>query len=216
MAGPDRVNGQNKCTGANPLSVNLCLPSFKPMLSILSRCPRLLASLLLTCLMTTSLTACAKEDRMVFHSFSYHPAVDSPGVEWLDCLYGDALGTHTQHEVDIGRARRGECFNGGGEGPVGDFVYVKWRDKATQKVYEDRVDLKSRLPAVKDMRGTKIYVLIDDNQLYVYLIPDYDWNTKRNHRPADKLPNGPSGYEYLDVRTLYPDNAPPKVRGGGQ
>lgn len=216
MAGPDQVSGQNECTGANPLSVNLCLPSFKPMLSILSHCPRWLASLLLTCLMTTSLTACAREDRMVFHGVAYNPAVDSPGVEWLDCLYGDALGPHTQYEVDTGSARRGECFTGAGDMPVGDFVYVKWRDKATQKVYEDRVDLKSRLPAVKDMRGTTIYLLIYDNQLYVYLIPYQDSEDKLNRRPANKPPNGPSGYEYLDVRTLYPDNAPPKVRGGGQ
>lgn len=184
------------------------------MPSFLIDLPRWLLTLLLTCLMTTSLTACSNEDPLVFHSLSYHPDIDSPGIEWLDCLYGDSPGIHTQHEVDTGRARAGECFNGGGKSPLGDFVYVKWRDKATQKVYEDRVDLKSRLPSPKDMKGTTIYLLIDDNQLYVYLIPDTDWNTKRNHLPQGKPANGPKMVEYLDNVTLYPDNDAPQVRGG--
>ena len=97
---------------------------------------------------------------------------------------------------------------------MGDFLYVKWRDKASQQVFEDRVDLKSRLPSPKAMRGTDVYFLIDDNQLYVYLIPQQNAEGTLNRRPANKPPNGPDGYDYLDVKTLYPDNAPPKVRGG--
>lgn len=163
-------------------------------------------------LMSTQ-NACS-EDRIVFHGFSYNPAVDSPDIELLDCLYGETLGTHTAHEVQTGQARQGECFNGAGKILLGDSLYVKWRDKNTQKVYEDRVDLRSRLPSPKEMHKQDIYFLIDNNQLYVYLIPDSDWDTKRNHRPAGKPANGPDGREYLDVKTLYPDNAPPKVRGG--
>lgn len=173
---------------------------------------RLFFIVLLTLAMSTQ-HACS-EDRMVFHSLSYNFAVDSPATELLDCLYGEMLGKHTQHEVDTGLARRGECFNGGGTMPMGDFLYVKWRDKATGKEYEERVDLKSRLPSPKEMKGQTVYFLVDDNQLYVYLVPDRDWDTKRNHLPPGKPANGPDGYEFLDVKTLYPDNAPPKVRGG--
>lgn len=163
-------------------------------------------------LMSTQ-NACS-EDRIVFHGFSYDPAVDSPDIELLDCLYGETLGTHTAHEVQTGKARRGECFNGAGKILLGDSLYVKWRDKNTQKVYEDRVDLRSRLPSPKEMHKQEIYFLIDNNQLYVYLIPDRDWDTKRNHLPPGKQPNGPGSTYYLDVKTLYPDNAPPKIRGG--
>jgi len=177
---------------------------------------RWLFTVLLTCLMTTSLTACAKEDRVVFHSFDYNMPVDSPGVELLACQYGNTLGTATAQEVARGERQLDKeiCSNITGEMLIGDFLNVRWRDKTTQQVYEERVDLKGRLPSAKDMRGTTVYFLIDDNQLYVYLIPYQDYEDKLNRRPANKQPNGPDGYEYLDVKTLYPDNDPPKVRGG--
>lgn len=171
-----------------------------------------LAACLLGVVMSTQ-TACGNEQRFAFHGLSYNQAVDMPQVDILDCLYGDGLGAHTQKEVDAGQARRGECGNMFGDMPIGDFLYVKWRDKATQKEYEDRVDLKSRLPSPKEMHKKKIYFLIDDNQLYVYLIPDQDWEGKRNHLPEGHPANGPFTYRYLDVKTLYPENDPPKVRG---
>lgn len=169
--------------------------------------------LLMVSLVMSTQPACS-EDRVVFHGLDYNFAVNSPGVELLDCLYGEMLGKHTRQEVESGRARRGECFNGAGTMLLGDFLYVKWRDEATGQVYEDRVDLKSRLPSAKEMQGQTVYFLVDSNQLYVYLIPDRDWDTKRNHLPPGKPANGPDIYAYLDVKTLYPDNAPPKVRGG--
>jgi hypothetical protein len=173
---------------------------------------RLFSIFLLSLVMSTQ-HACS-EDRMVFHSLGYQYNLDSPGTELIDCLYGEMLGKHTRHEVETGQARRGECFKGGGTMPMGDFLYVKWRDKATGKEYEDRVDLKSRLPSPKDMFGQTVYFLVDDNQLFVYLIPDSDIEGKRNHLPPGKPANGPDGWDYLDVKTLYPDNSPPKVRGG--
>lgn len=161
-------------------------------------------------------SACSdgKQPQFAFHGLSYNQAVDMPGVDILDCLYGDGLGAHTQKEVDAGQARRGENCGTAGTMPIGDFLYVKWRDKATGKVYEDKVDLRKRLPSPKEMYGTDIYFLIDENQLYVYLVPHTEWGTKLNHRPDGKPANGPDGWDHLDVKTLYPDNAPPKVRGG--
>lgn len=153
--------------------------------------------------------------RFAFHSLMYDPSVDMPQVELLDCLYGNGLGVHTQREVDAGQARRGECVNGAGDMPIGDFLYVQWRDNATGKVYEDKVDLRKRLPSPREMDRTTVYFLIDENQLYVYLIPREEWDTRLNYLPPGKPANGPEGYQHLDVRTLYPDNAPPKVRGGG-
>ena len=148
----------------------------------------------------------------MFHSFAYPPPLIVPGWSgWIVCM-AMRWGLIPNTKSTSGARPRGE--RRGGERPGWRFCVREVARQNNAKVYEDRVDLKSRLPAVKDMRGTKIYVLIDNNQLYVYLIPDYDWNTKRNHRPANKQPNGPDGYEYLDVKTLYPDNDPPKVRGG--
>jgi hypothetical protein len=176
---------------------------------------RWLFTVLLTCLMTTSLTACAKEDRVVFHSFQYDLTTDSPGVDLLAFEYGDAKNeVGVRSEVKPGEITLGTRSSTAGKMPLADFLYVKWSDQSTQKVYEDRVDLKSRLPSPKDMHATKVYFLIDENKLYVYLIPQQNAEGTLNRRPANKQPNGPGGYDYLDVKTLYPDNDPPMVRGG--
>jgi len=175
---------------------------------------RLFFIVLLTLAMSTQ-HACS-EDRVVFHALSFDLDIDSPGIELLDCQYGETLGPSTAHEVATGMARKGRCINMAGSILLGDFLYVKWRDKMTGKVYEERVDLKSRLPSPKEMQGQTIYFLVDDNRLFVYLVPDRDIGGKRNHLPPGKPANGPDIYDYLDVRTIYPDNEPPKVRGGSQ
>jgi len=126
-------------------------------------------------------------------------------TEILDCKYG---------ESDAG-AGPGNCYNITGYMPVADFFYIKWRDKATGKVYEERVDLKRRILSRRKMDGATIHWLLEDNQLYVHLIPDEGSldGPPRNRRPSGKPPNGPFKYIELDVKTLYPDNAPPKVHG---
>jgi hypothetical protein len=125
------------------------------------------------------------------------------------------MGTATAQEIARGEKSLDTqgCTRGGGKMLMGDFLFVKWRNKTTQQVFEDRVELKSRLPSPKEMRGTDVYFLIDDDKLYVYLIPQQNADGTLNRRPPNQQPNGPEGYEYLDVRTLYPDNAQPKVRG---
>jgi len=135
-----------------------------------------------------------KQDRTVYHGIDR--AKNNARTEILEAQYGDSW--HTNGSVNM---------------PPADFLYVKWRDKTTDQVYEDRVDLTKRLPPFEEMYGQTVYFLVEDNQLYVYLIPDHDWNTKRNHRPRGQLPNGPYKTRYLDVKTLYPDNDPPRVRG---
>jgi len=135
-----------------------------------------------------------KEDRTVYHGIDRAPNNDK--TEILEEQYGDSW--HTSGSVNM---------------PPADFLYVKWRDKSTDQVYEDRVDLSKRLPPFQEMYGQTVYFLVEDNQLYVYLIPDHDWNTKRNHKPRGQRPNGPYKTRYLDVKTLYPDNDPPRVRG---
>jgi len=146
----------------------------------------------------------AYRKREVFHGTGYE-IMDHTKTELLDCKYGEA-------NVGLGPGR---CFNGGGRMPLPDFLYVKWRDRTTGKVYEERVDLKRRLPPPRKVEMGDIRWLIEDNQLYVHLIP-YSGNDPHNiinRRPPDKPPNGPAGTEHLDVKTLYPDNAPPRVHG---
>jgi len=150
--------------------------------------------------------AANKAKRFVDHGTDFTP-VNRAETELLDCQYGDV---HDQ----VPTFPSGLCFNVHGEMPLPEFLYVKWRDRTTGTVYEERVDLKSRLPSPRKMHRATVHWLIEDNQLYVYLIPDGgDQFTPRNLRPADKPPNGPFKTDHLDVKTLYPDNAPPRVHG---
>ena len=55
-----------------------------------------------------------------------------------------------------------------------DFLFVKWRIKATGEVLEDTVDLKRRLP--RDFSRHTVHFTVDDRQLYVYLI---GWDNKK-------------------------------------
>jgi len=134
------------------------------------------------------------QDRTVYHGIGREKNNDKTQI--LEARYGDAR--HTGGSVNM---------------PPADFLYVKWRDKTTGQVYEDRVDLTTRLPPFEEMYRQTVYFLVEDNQLYVYLIPRTEWGTKLNHKPRGQRPNGPFGYHHLDVKTLYPDNAPPRVRG---
>ena len=52
--------------------------------------------------------------------------------------------------------------------PVGEFLHVRWRVIATDTVHERRVDLRKLLP--RNMFEHAITFVIDDDQLYVYLV----------------------------------------------
>ncbi len=149
------------------------------------------------------LAACAHEPRLVDHSFGFNANWDSPDVYILDYRYGtsDTPGTRNPFEA-ASKGQSHQQIITTAEMPPGEFLYVKWRVKSTGAVYEDRVDLRSRLPA--DLRGHRIYFIVKGPQLYVYDIPP-----ENRRRPAGKPPNGPSTYDYLDVVTIYPDQPRP-------
>jgi len=148
-------------------------------------------------LLGVSMNASASDhnrERTVYHGIGR--AKNNDKTEILEAKYGDSW--HTSGTVNMRPA---------------DFLYVKWRDKTTDQVYEDRVDLTKRLPSFEEMHGQTVYFLVEDNQLYVYLIPRTEWGTKLNHKPKGQRPNGPFKTHHLNVKTLYPDNDPPRVRG---
>lgn len=159
------------------------------------------------------------KEKKVFvnHTVDANFLADAPDLEVLEFHYGEAV-------VGPGGLRRSvEPGSGGlngpsisGEIPLPDEVRVKWRDKRTEKIYEERVDMTSRLPSPKAMEETTVYFLVDqfENRLYIYLVPREDINDRSvGRRPEGTVPNGPGLTAHLDVKTLYPDNSPPKPRG---
>ena len=119
-----------------------------------------------------ALVACAataSQPKLVFHSFSFDGWTDKwyPQTELIAYSYGD------QYRMVRKTARAPEDSLGPQAGvtgpmPVGEFLYVKWRTQASGEVHEDRVDLRSLLPA--DMTRHELTFAIEGPQLYVYLV----------------------------------------------
>jgi len=142
--------------------------------------------------------------RMANHSFNFGGVgiPENPGVRILNFQYGDSKTTGTY--IEDAWLATGHVGQGGGVSgtmPVGDFLYVKWQILTTSEVYEDRVDLKSRLPSEMDQKI--IHFTIKGQQLNVYLI---EGNTSA-HFHASGAPDCPaSSYGPFRCTRIYPDH----------
>lgn len=123
---------------------------------------------------------CATGPKVVSHSFNYDGVNDkwADKVDLLAYSYGD------QYQKLIRKAAEGSTVGAqgivNGPIPVGEFLYVKWRLKATGEVLEQRVELRDRLPL--DMTDHELTFLIDGRQLYVYVV------TPRRKKSFDEPP----------------------------
>lgn len=126
------------------------------------------------------MTACATGPRAVSHAFSFDGFNDkwADKVDLLAYAYGD------QYPKLKDKAAAGSTLgaqgNVNGPIPVGEFLYVQWRVKATGEVMEQRVDLRDRLP--HDMTDHGLTFLMDGRQLYVYVV------TPRRKKSFDEPP----------------------------
>ena len=130
---------------------------------------------------------------MVFHSFQFNLDIHSPNMEVLDyqygssrqfCTYKEFEGGITQHSITGVMAR-------------GEFLYVKWRDKQSGQVFDDRVDFSGRLPV--KLTEYAVTFFVKGPQLYVYLISPPD-----DRRPST-WPKGPMRlYQHRKQYEIYP------------
>ena len=129
------------------------------------------------------LTACASGPKLVTHAFSFNGFNDkwAQSVDLLAYSYGD------QYRMVQDQAPEGKTVGAqsgvNGTIPLGDFLYVKWRVKATGEVLEQRVDLRDRLP--RDMTDHELTFVIDGRQLYVYVVTptvQTPWGKTPTHR----------------------------------
>jgi len=149
---------------------------------------------LITVIAVAVLAGCANARDVVKHGFSYHFIQDSPDAELLDYRYGTSY-YGTSELKQMGKVSQGRNVHG--DLRRGDDLYVKWRLKATGEVFEETVDLKSRLP--DDITGCEIYFMVRGPQLYIYLITS-------QKRAKDEPPNGPSKWAFRRILTIYPDS----------
>lgn len=111
----------------------------------------------------------------VTHGFEFNAKWDSPDIEVLDYEYSTRKPSKEAYAGTGGNGIAQQTGISGGF-PRGDFVYMKWRVRSTGEVFEDRVDLRSRIPG--SIKDKKIYCVIDGGQLYILLIP-FDYYTQR-------------------------------------
>lgn len=143
------------------------------------------------------LGACSTGPRVVNHSFGFDKFADSPDIHILDYHYGTYAMTRAPSWRVVGGNPQQQMSVIGGM-PVGDILYVQWRINKTGEILEDTVDLKSRLPY--DIEGKKIYFVIKEKQLNVYLIT-------KEKRPAGWPDYGKlGGYGYRKAYLIYPEN----------
>ena len=146
-----------------------------------------------------ALAGCATGPKLVPHGFNFNGWYDgwAKEVDLLEYAYGDA------YEPVRGKARDGRAagVQSGvyGSIPVGEFLYVKWRIKATGEVLEQRVDLRDRLP--RDMNEHELTFLIDGRQLYVYIVTPQDQAREVRHRTHKTWLS-----RYNVVYEIYPQN----------
>jgi hypothetical protein len=152
---------------------------------------------LVVALCSLVLIACATlGSDIVDHSFGFDTRRDAQDAAVLDYRYGNSEGALRAPDEAVRRGEELSFESWTGPMPRGEFLYVKWRDKKTKQVYEDTVDLRSRLPA--DIEGQRVYFIIKGEQLFVYLI------TKENRLPG--MPEiGPRVYRNKKVIQVYPD-----------
>ena len=155
---------------------------------------------------------------MYYHSFSFDAVVDArkyghPDVEVLDYAYGDSQEPRTRPSK-TDREMNSFFYQQSIAGPMprGEFLYVKWRVKATGEVHEDRADLRHRLPA--DITNYGIRFVINEAQLYVYAFPPYEAKDALGrvevHGGQPGAPKRGQGFwdvPYNQQHQIYPDKA---------
>ena len=113
---------------------------------------------------------CITGPRMADHEFSFDGRYDEGQWAYKDQLLEYDYGG--QYKMVRKKAAPGDYLSPShgvnGYIPVGNYLYVKWRIKATNEECEDHINLKPLLPI--DMNNYKLTFVIDDRQLYVYLV----------------------------------------------
>ncbi len=142
------------------------------------------------------LGGCASRPALVNHAFAFNAGTDSPGYEILAYRYGQGKFHTTSSDSAIrqfGRSHQATGING--PMPLGDSMYVKWRNKTTEQVFEKSFRLKPLLP--KDMTRKEIYFVVAEEDLFVYLVDPVP-------RPKEWPIVGPKKFQYEKVHQIHP------------
>ncbi len=147
------------------------------------------------------LTACAGISvsssgitRWAYYTMEFH-RWDRPTTTVIDYQYSANGKVFVQWDRALLAAGR---YSGGGGRtgwyPIPDKLYVKWKLDATNEVFEETVDLRSRLPF--QMEEKQLYFLVWDKELHVYF-------STGPYRPVNN---------HCKPLAYYKENGPPVTR----
>lgn len=107
--------------------------------------------------------------KQVNHVFQYDGIFDkwAENVDLLEYQYGDQY-QKTQRKAGPNESALGPRAGVIGSMPVGTFLYVKWRVKASGRTFEERVDLQALLP--RELTDRRITFVIEGERLRVFLV----------------------------------------------
>lgn len=123
---------------------------------------------------------------------------DNPDVQVLDYWYGQSE-KDTLIRMPAFRIKQGipnQADSSAGLTERGDYLFVKWKDKKTGDIFDEKADLRYRLP--NDITDTKVYFIVKENKLFVYLV------TYKPKAP-DEVAVGPSKYWDSKNYLIYPN-----------
>ncbi len=175
------------------------------------------AKLLMIVMGTCMLMACGHSmtigeqwGKVVNHGFEFDVRKDSPGIDILDYEYSTRKPSKEAY-LGIGGSSIAQWNGIYGGFPVGDFIYMKWRIRSTGEIFEDRVNLRGRLPS--DMTDQQIYCVIDAEILYIFIISsetrkkiskdELDKYEKISYKPIERMLN--KTLTFKNIRQIYPD-----------
>ncbi len=134
-------------------------------------------------------------ERWAHYTFEFDERGEDTGIKVLDWKLGDAP-LSFMHAPISGPVPQTD--NATGKMPVADFLYFKWRVLSTGRIYEDKLDLRSRLPS--DMNDKTLHFAVEGSQLIVYLIFN-----KEGNKPGS--PDCPVHlYFHNKCTRIYPDH----------
>jgi len=148
--------------------------------------------------------------KVVNHGFEFDIRKDSPGIDLLDYEYSTRKPSKEAY-LGIGGSSIAQWNGIYGGFPVGNFIYMKWRVRSSGEIFEDRVDLRGRLP--RDITDHKIYCVIEGEQLYVFIVSSETRKKidREELKKYEKLSNQPlermlsKTLTYKNVTKIYPD-----------
>lgn len=157
---------------------------------------RLARQALVTGALMTGFSGCATTPPYVIHGFAFHTVVEGQNALVLDYRYGKrgatGVGSVQNHP------RPGHPISQHGQfGPMvrGEELYVKWEDRPSSQVYEQRVDLRGKLPV--DLHHCEVTFQVLGDKIFVFVV------TPQKRNPLEP-PVGPPSVRHLKVIQVYP------------